>query len=1100
MNRFSHFIFRVAFALFVPLVGCSKKTPASSPTPPPVATGSELMNTLIAGVNAYEQGAVKDALARFEKAAALRPAQYEVQLNLANAQLRGDLAEPALVSAQAALRLNKDSAAAFYISGCAQLRLGKADEAVKDFQRSIRLDPKVDAPHFQLGQAHLALAQNVEAEAEFRAVLKIDPAHRAAHYSLSQTLTRLGKADEAAQELAKHQEVNAGQLAGITNSTFFEKCAHTAPLLPAVEAEQPEANGIAVKFTDASAEAFGGARIRGPASIIDPEHKFAPALIAFDAVGIRVLQFAAGKFTPTGEPVAALPDAKYADCLVGDLNNDGYEDALLLSDKGAQVLLFGKDGAVKDGTRSARIGPLALKAGVLVDLDFTGKLGLAAVTADHSVKIFRNEGPARFADITAKHPTLAALNAAMDVTMDDWDGDDRPDLVVTRRGATPWLHTNRPRGAEDSPAAPAKWTLASALATGDLDGDLRTDLVCVTLDGIECFYGADLPPRTIDPAKATALWLIDYDNDGWLDLFAATETGLRAWRNLGQAGFREMTADLALRTATVRSLKAADFDNDGDSDLIVELATGELRLLRNDGGNANARLTFRLPGKRSNASGIGARIELTAGGWRAIRTVHSLPIEIGTGKHRSVDTVRLHWTDLVANAGSVIADAQKPLVISELELPTGSCPNLYAWDGQRFRFVTDFLGAAPLGLPMSDDRLIDADSEELVRIGDDRSVPPRAGAFSIAVTSELREVLYLDEAKLLVVDHPPGTEVHPSSKLRPGRPFPAPELVQLSGRRALLKAKRSDGRDVTAAARDADGKMISPVKLRAPQLRGLAEPWSVELDFGRLDTAPAPVLALTGWLRFGGGMANVAGSHDADLPFPFPQLEAETADDRWQKLEVVVGAPAGKTKTILVDLAGKIPPGARRLRLSTAFEIHWDRIALFSRDNAAPKPATLTAARADLHWHGFGEFEALPDDQPLTPSHDSVRSEAPWRITPEGWCTRYGDVRRLLEDRDDALALLNGGDEITLDFSTARLPPKPPGWARSLFFSASGWDKDADFHVAAGWTVEPLPFHGMDDQRYGRQPRPAFPSDALMREFTTRWIGPLMLSRARASE
>ena len=240
--------------------------------------------------------------------------------------------------------------------------------------------------------------------------------------------------------------------------------------------------------------------------------------------------------------------------------------------------------------------------------------------------------------------------------------------------------------------------------------------------------------------------------------------------------------------------------------------------------------------------------------------------------------------------------------------------------------------------------------------------------------------------------------------------------------------------------------MISPVTLRAPQLRGLAEPWSVELDFGRIDTASAPVLVLTGWLRFGGGMANMAGSHDPDLPFPFPQLEAATADGKWQTLDVLVGAPAGKTKTILVDLTGKLPAGAQRLRLSTAFEIHWDRIALFSRDNAAPKPATLTASRADLHWHGFGEYEALPADQPLTPSHERVRHEAPWRITPSGWCTRYGDVRPLIGSRDEALALLNGGDEITLDFPAEKLAPNRFGTdSRRLM---KNWRKSSRFTTA----------------------------------------------------
>jgi hypothetical protein len=395
---------------------------------------------------------------------------------------------------------------------------------------------------------------------------------------------------------------------------------------------------------------------------------------------------------------------------------------------------------------------------------------------------------------------------------------------------------------------------------------------------------------------------------------------------------------------------------------------------------------------------------------------------------------------------------------------------------------------------LNDERFVEADSEELLRIGDDVSVPPRNGAFAIAVTSELREVLYLDEAKLFVIDHPPDTEIHSTSKLRSSGPFPQPELVALSNRHPLQSAIRSDGADVTAAAREIDREMVSPVALRVPQLRGLAEPWHVDLDFGPFDTTRPLALVLTGWLRFGGGMANIGTAHNPDLPFPFPQLEAEIADGNWQKLDVLVGAPAGKTKTIIVDLAGKLPPGTRRLRLSTAFEIHWDRIALFERAPNAPPAITLTPAIADLHWHGFGEYEPLPADQPLTPNHDRVKQIAPWRIAPSGWCTRYGDVRPLITERDDAFVVLNGGDELTLEFPVAALPPKPAGWTRSIFFRLSGWDKDADNNVAHGWTIDPLPFHGMDDQRYGEQSRPERPSDALMRTFNTRWIGPLILS------
>jgi hypothetical protein len=88
------------------------------------------------------------------------------------------------------------------------------------------------------------------------------------------------------------------------------------------------------------------------------------------------------------------------------------------------------------------------------------------------------------------------------------------------------------------------------------------------------------------------------------------------------------------------------------------------------------------------------------------------------------------------------------------------------------------------------------------------------------------------------------------------------------------------------------------------------------------------------------------------------------------------------------------------------------------------------------------------------------------------------------------LALINGGDELTLTFASRDLPPKPINQTRDFFLYAVGWDKDADIHCEKGWLVEPIPWHGMEDQLYGKQERPAFPSDALMKKYNTRWVGP----------
>jgi hypothetical protein len=157
----------------------------------------------------------------------------------------------------------------------------------------------------------------------------------------------------------------------------------------------------------------------------------------------------------------------------------------------------------------------------------------------------------------------------------------------------------------------------------------------------------------------------------------------------------------------------------------------------------------------------------------------------------------------------------------------------------------------------------------------------------------------------------------------------------------------------------------------------------------------------------------------------------------------------------------------------------------------------LTPDRADLHWRGFSEMQDLPDDQPLSPAYERVRQNPPWRITPSGWCTRYGDVKELVERRDNALALLNGGDEVTLAFAASRLPPRQPGAVRDFFLYSSGWDKDSDFHVELGWLVEPLPWHGMDDQRYGQEPRPAHLDDRWIGKYNIRWVGSRTLDRER---
>jgi hypothetical protein len=213
-----------------------------------------------------------------------------------------------------------------------------------------------------------------------------------------------------------------------------------------------------------------------------------------------------------------------------------------------------------------------------------------------------------------------------------------------------------------------------------------------------------------------------------------------------------------------------------------------------------------------------------------------------------------------------------------------------------------------------------------------------------------------------------------------------------------------------------------------------------------------------GWIHPTDSSINVAigqGVH------PAPEgLSLHVADQtgRFREVRTGLGFPAGKDKTILVDLTGVFgATGPRRLRLATNLEIFWDRLGwAIGRPDAELRTRRLELTSADLSYRGYSVTGQSSASAPERPSYTLAGTGARWRDL-EGYYTRFGDVRPLLTAVDDRYVIMNAGDELRLRFPEA--PPPPSGFVRDFVAIADGWEKDGDYNTSFSRTVLPLPTH-----------------------------------------
>ena len=813
---------------------------------------------------------------------------------------------------------------------------------------------------------------------------------------------------------------------------------------------------------------------------------------------------------------SAAPDRVPIGAVSADFNNDRAPDLFVLRYGGNSLYRNDGRGRFTDVTATAGLPPYPFLPGAaaFTDIDHDGDVdlviaGLADLVATRAVagdrgavfpsefapapvQVLRNNQNGTFTEIT-RDARLEASGHAVAVVPTDFDNRRDVDLLIVNRDSPPRLFTNLRDGTFRDVAAdvglvvldgPVPAAEIAAVAAADVNKDDYPDVFFATSDGgvlamSDARGGFNLVAAPGAPRGANASQFLDYDNDGLLDLLTWSPDGPRLLRNLGSE-WVDMTDDAAsdladgmTPVASPHAMAAADIDGDGDTD-IVTTGPGPLSIARNTGDAGHRSLRVELSGLASNRLGVGSKIQLRAGSLSArLETSATTPavapadVVFGLGPRPGADVVRVVWPSGILQAETAAAGQPaeapaaflpSPLPIQELDRKPSSCPLLYTWNGERYEFVTDFLGGGEMGYWHGPGVYNTPDPVEYVRIDGDQ-LRPKDGVFDLRVSNELEEAVFVDRVELIALAHPPDVALFPNEGMTdPPKPF---RLHGVRDARVVRRAVDDDGTDVTDRVARIDRRY--PEGFPLVPFRGYAAIHTLTLDLG--PRRGPPVLLLTGWTDYAFSSDNVA-AHQAGVAPVLPTLEIKDASGRWREADFDLGIPVGRPQTIAVDLSGQLEPGEHEVRVVTNMRIYWDQIQV--REKAATdevRQTRLDPQIVRLSARGFSA-EVRPDGtEPPGYDYTRVSRVSPWK-TMAGRYTRVGDVRELVTASDDMFVIARDGDEIQFEFDATGLEPLPDGWTRTFLLRADGFSKEMDINSARPDAVEPLPFHQMSGYPY----------------------------------